>query len=95
MCINLAFSLVGLSLFVNMAMLLARNGELSDGLPDVFGFLHTFGFNFAAVGILVNLMDKIYILLRPFEYQTYVKYKSKIPILYAAHYTVYFWQFCR
>ncbi len=89
MCINLAFSLVGLSLFVNMAMLLARNGELSDGLPDVFGFLHTFGFNIAAVGILVNLMDKIYILLRPFEYQTYVKYKSKIPMIIFVCCTLY------
>ena len=89
MCINLAFSLVGLSLFVNMAMLLARNGELSDGLPDVFGFLHTFGFNFAAVGILAGLMDRTCNLLKPFEYHSYVRGESKIPMIIFVCCTLY------
>lgn len=88
-CMNLAFSLVGLSLLVNMATLLARNNELSDGLCDFFGFLYTFGFNFAVVGILVGLLDKIYNLLKPFKYHSYVRGESNVPIIIFVCCTLY------
>ena len=80
-CINLAFSLVGLSLFVSMALLLARNVELSDQSCDIFGFLHSFGFNFAVIGILIGLMENAYQFFKPFEYHAYVKGESNIPLV--------------
>ena len=80
-CINLAFSLVGLSLFVSMALLLARNAGLSDPSCDLFGFLHSFGFNFAVIGILIGLVEKAYQFFKPFEYHAYIKGKSNIPLV--------------
>ena len=69
-CTDVAFSLVGLSLFVSMALVLARDTPLSNGCCDVFGFLHTFSFNFAAFGILVGLIERSYNLLKPFAYNS-------------------------
>jgi hypothetical protein len=86
---NIAFSLVGLSLFVNMAMLLARNVDLSHKSCDLFGFIHSFGYNFAAGGILVGLMERTYQYLRPFRYNSYVHGESKIPVVIFVCCTVY------
>ena len=80
-CTDVAFSLVGLNLFVNMTMILARDRPLSSGWCDFFGFLHTFSFNFAAFGILVGIIDRSYNLLKPFKYNIYLKGESRVPAI--------------
>lgn len=88
-CTDVAFSLVGLTLFVSMAVILARDTPLSNGCCDLFGFLHTFSFNFAAFGILVGLIDKSYSLLKPFAYNIYLKGESRVPAIIFVCSTLY------
>ena len=80
-CIDVAFSLVGLTLFFSMATILARDIPISNGWCGFFGFLHTFGFNFAAFGILGGLIYRIFVLLKPFEYDEFLKSESRIPVI--------------
>ena len=88
-CTDVAFSLVGLNLFFNMAMILARDSPLSSGWCDFFGFLHTFSINFAAFGILVGLTYRTYVLLKPFEYDKFLKSESRIPVIVFVCCTLY------
>ncbi|XP_028394029.1 tachykinin-like peptides receptor 86C [Dendronephthya gigantea] len=78
-CTNIAFSLVGLSLFLTAAILLASN-SFSDRLCGFITFVHAFSFNFAAFGILVQLIDKAYNFLKPFEYRFYCRVESRVPL---------------
>lgn len=88
-CMELAFSLLGLTLVANMATVLATNDELSDGLCNFYGFLHAIGFNFILIAIIVAIINKLYSIISPFRYRVYTKGKSNVPMFIFIGSTLY------
>ena len=68
-------------MILNMVILLARDGDPSDGQCEFLGFLYTFSFNFAVIEILIAVLEKIHNLLTPFEYHKYTHGESYVPVI--------------
>lgn len=79
--IDVAYSFVGLTLTITSLVRLAKGGGISAATCEIWGFFSTSCFHFAAVGVFVSQLDKLYCLLKPFAYHTYSRRKSSIPFI--------------
>lgn len=79
--INVAYTVVGLTLTTASVVRLSSDGELTRGACDFFGFFLAFFFHFAAVGILFIQINKMFLLWKPFKYYQYVRKRSKVPFI--------------
>ena len=79
--INIAYSLLGLTLTVTSITRLAKDGDISKTACKVLGFIYAFFFHFAAFGVMTLQTDKLYCLSKPFVCHVFSRRKSKIPLI--------------
>ena len=80
--INATYTFLGLLLIITSMIRLTKSGtSISETTCDIFGFFYSFLFHFAAVGVTLLQVDKLYCLIKPFAYHAFSRRKSKVPLI--------------